>query len=117
MYAAHSFPTRHHPHILNQSTNQLRPHMPLCILILLMDIPKANRVCVAQLCVTNTLCRISNYLSSGTKKRQGKSAKINIALATVVPRVQVSHANIFSGDFGKSIFSGDFGKKAAANNL
>jgi hypothetical protein len=61
---------------------------------------KANRVCVAQLCADNTLCRISNYLSSGSKKKQGKSAKINISLAAVVPRFQVEHADIFSGDFG-----------------
>jgi hypothetical protein len=64
-----------------------------------MHVAKASRVCVAQLCATNTLCRISNYLSSGSKKKQSKSAKINIALATVVPRVQVDHADIFSGNF------------------
>jgi hypothetical protein len=100
MYAALSFPTHHHPHSLNQSTNQLKPHIPLCILISFMHVAKASRVCVAQLCATNTLCRISNYLSSGSKKKQSESAKINIALATVVPRVQVDHADIFSGNFG-----------------
>jgi hypothetical protein len=65
-----------------------------------MRIPKASRVCVAQKCAANTLCRISNFLSSGSKKKQSKSAKINIAFATVVPRFQGSHDNIFSGDFG-----------------
>jgi hypothetical protein len=65
-----------------------------------MRIPKASRVCVAQKCAANTLCRISNFLSSGSKKKQSKSAKINISMATVVPRLQGSHDNIFSGDFG-----------------
>jgi hypothetical protein len=100
MYTALSFPTHHHPHRLNQSTNQLKPHMPLCILISFMHVAKASRVCVAQLCATNTLCRISNYLSSGSKKKQGKSAKINITMAAVVPRLQISYADIFSGNFG-----------------
>jgi hypothetical protein len=64
-----------------------------------MRIPKANRVCVAQKSAANTLCRISNYLSSGSKKKQSKSAKIDITMATVVPRFQVSHVNIFAGNF------------------
>jgi hypothetical protein len=44
---------------------------------------------------------ISNYLSGSGKKRD-KHSKIDITMATVVPRLptEVSHQDIFSGDFG-----------------
>ena len=55
MYAALSFPTHHHPHRLNQSTNQLKSHTPLCILISFMDIPKPT-ASVSHSCVQITRC-------------------------------------------------------------
>jgi hypothetical protein len=55
MYAALSFPAHHHPHRLNQSTNQLKSHIPLCILISFMDIPKPT-ASVSQSCVQTTRC-------------------------------------------------------------